>query len=447
MTVAVKKSEDYYLKHFRELEKSRTPNAPEWLAELRSEGMEAFAELGFPTTHLEDWKYTNVSPLAGVNFRPARYEFNDKIAEQIAGLPFAGLSMNRLVFLNGHYCRELSSVEGLAEGVQFTNLSGALESGRSSLEVHLARYADHKAQAFAALNTAFMEEGGFIEIAKGVVLEKPLHLLYISTGGDEPWVAHPRNLVLAGRESQAAVIETYASLAENVYFNNAVTEIVAEEGARVDYVKVQRESEAAFHVATVLGYAARNAGVQTNSLQFGARLGREDLISVLDGEGAEGVLLGLYVTGGRQLVDNHTTIDHARPHCSSREFYKGILDAQSTGVFNGKILVRKDAQKTDSKQSDKNLLLSESATINTKPQLEIFADDVKCTHGATVGQIDPEAIFYLRSRGIGRDEARSLLTVAFAKEIIDRVKFQPLREQLEAALAAKMAAGTRPQEA
>ena len=447
MSVAVKKSEDFYLKSFRELEERQAPSAPEWLDELRSEGMEAFAELGFPTTHLEDWKYTNLAPLAGVNFQPAQYEFNAKIAEQIESLPFAGLLGNRLVFVNGRYCRELSSLEGLAEGVQFTSLSEALQAGRSSLEVHLARYADFKAQAFVALNTAFMEDGGFIEIPKGVVLEKPLHLLYVSTAGEEPWVAHPRNLVLAGRESQATVVETYASLAGNVYFNNAVTEIVAEDGARVDYVKVQRESEAAFHVATVLAYAARNAGVQTNSLQFGARLGREDLITVLDGEGAEGFLYGLYVTGGRQLIDNHTTIDHARPHCSSREFYKGILDGQSTGVFNGKILVRKDAQKTDSKQSDKNLLLSESATINTKPQLEIFADDVRCTHGATVGQIDPEAIFYLRSRGIAREEARSLLTVAFANEIINRVKFQPLQEQLQAALAAKMAAGTLPQEA
>ncbi len=447
MNVAVKKSEDFYLTYFRELEKNPLSSAPEWLAELRSEGMEAFAELGFPTTHLEDWKYTNVSPISKASFRPAQFEFSGKIAKEIESLPFAGLSTNRLVFVNGRYCPELSRLEGLAAGVQFTSLSEAFKSGRGSVEVHLARYADYKTQGFVALNTAFMDEGGFIEIPKGVVLEKPLHLLYVSTAGEEPWVAHPRNLVLAGRESQATVIETYASLTESVYFNNAVTEIVAEEGAHVDYVKVQQESEAAFHVSTVLGYAARNAGVQTNSLQFGARLGREDLITVLDGEGAEGILLGLYVTGGRQLIDNHTTIDHARPHCSSREFYKGILDGQSIGVFNGKILVRKDAQKTDSKQSDKNLLLSESATINTKPQLEIFADDVKCTHGATVGQIDPESIFYLRSRGIGHEEARSLLTVAFANEIIERVKFQPLREKLQAALAAKMAAGTEPQEA
>ncbi|MCL5005644.1 MAG: Fe-S cluster assembly protein SufD [Acidobacteria bacterium] len=443
MTLAVKESEELYLKSFRELEKSRASGAPGWFAKLRNLGMEAFADLGFPTTRLEDWKYTNLAPLTGVNFQPAQYDFSDKLAEQIASLPFVSFETTRLVFVNGHYCRELSSLAGLAESVKVTNLSEALRTGGSSLEAHLARYADFKSHAFVALNTAFMEDGGVIEIPKGAVLEKPLHLMFISTGGAEPWVAYPRNLVLAGRESQAAVIETYASLDGNVYFNNSVTEIVAEEGARVDYVKVQAESEAAFHVATVLAYAARNAGIQTNSLQFGARLGREELSTVLDGEGAESFLYGLYVTNGQQLLDNHSAIDHTRPHCSSREFYKGILDGKSTGVFNGKILVRKDAQKTDSKQSDKNLLLSESAAINTKPQLEIFADDVKCTHGATVGQIDPEAIFYLRSRGIGWEDARNLLIVAFANEIIDRIKFLPLREQLKKTLAAKMAGGTR----
>ena len=445
MTLAVKESEEHYLKSFRELAKSQASSLPEWFAKLRNSGMEAFAELGFPTTRLEDWKYTNVAPLTGVNFQPAPCELTANILKRIESLPFTGLQASRLVFVNGHYSKELSSLAGLDENVKVRSLREALQAGAGAPERHLARYADFTGHAFVALNTAFMEDGGCIEIPKGVVLEKPVHLLFVSTAAGEPWVAHPRNLVLAGRESQAAVIETYASLDGNIYFNNAVTEIVAEEGARVDYVKVQQESGAAFHVATVLARAAPNAGIQTNSLQFGARLGREEVTTVLDGEGAEAFLYGLYVTGGRQLIDNHTAIDHARPHGSSREFYKGILDGQSTGVFNGKILVRKDAQKTDSKQSDKNLLLSESATINTKPQLEIFADDVKCTHGATVGQVDPEAIFYLRSRGIGREEARKLLIVAFANEIIGRVKFPPLREQLRAALAEKME--TRPQEA
>jgi len=437
MAIALKESEDLYLKDFREFEARQAATAPAWLNELRSEGMHAFAEMGFPTTRLEDWKYCNVAPIAGVRFQPATYELDGKIRKQIEDLSFTGLDCARLVFVNGHYAEEFSSIKDLPKGVTVTNLAKATQQ-EGAITAHLARYAGYKTHPFVALNTAFMEDGAFIEIPRGVVLEKPIELLYVSTGGGEPWVAHPRNLVIAAQASQVTLVEAYEGLGDNVYFNNAVTEIVAEDNARVDYVKLQRESEAAFHVATVLAYAARNAVAQTNSIQLGARLGREELITVLDGEGAEGYLYGLYVTNGRQLIDNHTTIDHARPHCSSREAYKGILDGQSTAVFNGKILVRKDAQKTDSKQSDKNLLLSDSATINTKPQLEIFADDVKCTHGATIGQIDPEAIFYLRSRGIGLEEARKLLIVAFAGELIDRVKFEPLREQLRAALLRKM---------
>jgi Fe-S cluster assembly protein SufD len=437
MAIALKESEDLYLKDFREFVDRQAGTAPAWLSELRSDGMQAFAELGFPTTRLEEWKYCNVSPIAGVRFRPEPYELNDEVQRRVKNLSYAALDCTRLVFVNGHYAEELSSVKELPSGVTVTSLGKAIRQ-EGAITAHLGRYAGHKTHPFVALNTAFMEDGAFVEIPRGAVLEKPIEILYVSTGGEEPWIAHPRNLVIAGQGSEATVFETYVGFGNGVYFNNVVTEIVAEENAHVDYVKLQSESEAAFHVATVLAYAARNAAAQTNSIQFGARLGREEVTTVLDGEGAEGHLYGLYVTNGQQLIDNHTTIDHAQPHCSSREFYKGILDGKSTGVFNGKILVRKDAQKTDSKQSDKNLLLSEAAAINTKPQLEIFADDVKCTHGATIGQIDPEAIFYLRSRGIGLEEARNLLIVAFAAEIVDHVKFEPLREQLKAALLAKM---------
>jgi Fe-S cluster assembly protein SufD len=436
MAIALKESEDLYLKDFREFEEREAATVPEWLSNLRSEGMRAFAELGFPTTKLEDWKYCNVAPIAGVRFQPAAYELNDRIRKQVKEIAYAGTESTRLVFVNGHYADELSSLRGLPKGATVTNLAKALKE--EAVRAHMGRYADHKTHSFVALNTAFVRDGAFIGVGKGVVLEKPIEILYVSTGGETPWLAHPRNLVVAAQGSQLTVVETYVGLGEGVYFNNAVTEIVAEDNAQVDYVKLQDESENAFHVATVLACAARNAAAVTNSIQFGARLGREELTTVLDGEGAEGYLYGLYVTNGQQLIDNHTTIDHAQPHCSSREFYKGILDGKSTGVFNGKILVRKDAQKTDSKQSDKNLLLSESAAINTKPQLEIFADDVRCTHGATIGQIDPEAIFYLRSRGISLEEARTLLIEAFAAEIIDHVKFEPLREKLKAALLAKM---------
>jgi len=437
MSTALKEIEDLYLKDFREFENRHAGASPSWLNELRSEGMQAFAELGFPTTRLEDWRFCNMAPIAGVRFQPAPFTLNDQIENQIRKLPYFGLDCPQLVFVNGHYVKELSSVAGLPGNVKVASLAETLKRD-DAIAAHLARYADHRSRHFVALNTAFIEDGAFIEVPKGVLIEKPIHILYVSADGNEPWVAHPRNLMIAGPGSQAALIETHIGLGNGVYFNNVVTEIVAEENAHVNYVKVQHESETAFHVASVVAYAARNAALQTNSIQFGARLGREDLTTVLDGEGAESYLYGLYVTNGQQLIDNHTAIDHAQPHCSSREFYKGILDGKSTGVFNGKILVRKDAQKTDSKQSDKNLLLSESATINTKPQLEIFADDVKCTHGATIGQIDPEAVFYLRSRGLALEDARNVLIVAFGEEILNHVKFEPYRKVLKAALTHKM---------
>jgi len=307
------------------------------------------------------------------------------------------------------------------------------------LERHLGRYADPATHAFVALNTAFFEDGTFIEIPKGAVLQKPLHILQVSYGAGQPSVSHPRNLILVGDTGQASIIETYFSLEEDVTFTNAVTEIVAGEGALVDYCKLQQESDAAFHYARVQVQQERSSSVTTHSIQLGGALTREEVQTVLGGEGAESLLHGLYIITGRQHVDNHTLIDHAKAHCSSREVYKGVLEGKSQGVFNGKILVRPDAQKTDSKQSNKNLLLSEDAIINTKPQLEIYADDVKCTHGATVGQIDPEAVFYLRSRGIGVHEAKKLLTYAFANDVMERIKFEPLREKLAERLYARLA--------
>lgn len=439
MTTAVKESQSVYLQRFRELEQKAGGKSPAWLKTLRTDAIHAFADLGFPTTRLEDWKYTNVAPIAGTTFRPGRSESNGGLARKLDRSPLFNLGCSRLVFVNGCFSKELSSLSGLPDKVKVTSLADALAAGVAPLADHLARHADFKNHAFTALNTALFEDGALIEIPRGVVVQNPIHLLYVSTSSGEPHFAHPRNLILAGQESQTRVIETHLGLDESAYFNNLVTEIVAGENSSVDYVKVQQESAAAYHIATVVAHQARNASVTTNSIALGALLGREDLTAVLDGEGAESLLNGLYVTTGSQLIDNHTVIDHSKPHCSSREFYKGVLDGKSTAVFNGKIIVRKDAQKTDSKQSDKNLLLSEDAVINTKPQLEIFADDVKCTHGATIGQIDPESVFYLRSRGIGLEEARNLLIVAFAGDIIDRVKFQPLRDRLKTELLARLA--------
>jgi Fe-S cluster assembly protein SufD len=437
MTTAIKEHQDVYLQSFRQLE--QRAKAPEWLARLRREAIESFMELGFPTTRNEEWKYTNAAPIARTVFEPAPAVAAAPAVEFMAKSPFAEMDCPRLVFVNGRLAADLSSLDSLAAEVKVMSLGKAIADGSSQVEEHLARYADCAANPFAALNTAFIEDGALIDIPKRLELAKPIYLLYVTLAGPKPTVTHPRNLILIGGESQATVIEGYLGFGDSAYLTNAVTEIAVGENSILEYVKLEGESATAFHTATVKIHQARNASAHATTVALGARLAREDTTAALDGEGGEATLNGIYVLTGEQHVDNHTTLDHARPHCASRELYKGILDGKSTGVFNGKIIVRPDAQKTDSKQSNKNLLLSEEATINTKPQLEIYADDVKCTHGATVGQIDAEALFYLRSRGIGQLEARSLLTAAFANDVLDKIKYSRLRERLKEAVFERLA--------
>ena len=289
-------------------------------------------------------------------------------------------------------------------------------------------------QPFSALNTAFLQDGAVIRIDDGVVLKDPVHVVFISTAPGEAVVTHPRVLLLVGDNSQVSVIESYAGLRDAGYFTNAVTQIEAGAGSVVHHCKILRESLQSYHVAGMQARLARNAVVTSNSITLGGALVRNDIGVVLDGEGAECTLNGLYLAGGKQHIDNHTTIDHASPHCASHELYKGILDGDGRAVFNGKIIVRLDAQKTDAKQSNKALLLSERAQVNTKPQLEIFADDVKCAHGATVGQLDEDALFYLRARGLGREEARRILIQAFATDVLNRVRHKPIQMELGRAL-------------
>jgi Fe-S cluster assembly protein SufD len=435
----IKEQEGLYLSSFTSLESALNENAPAWLAKFRRTAIEAFAEVGFPTTRNEEWLYTNVQPLVSTPYVPSGGALTEELRQKIERTPLFDLACSRLTFLNGRYVPELSTVRDLPKGMSAGSLALAWKDHGPQLERHLGRHADAKTHAFVALNSAFFEDGAYIEIPKGVVLQNPLHVLQISHGGGGRTLSHPRNLILAGEAAQASIIETFVSLEEDATFTNTVTEIVAAEGALVDYTKVQQESDAALHYARVQVEQGRSSSVATHSIQLGGLLTREEVNSVLNGEGAESHLYGLYVIAGQQHVDNHTIIDHAQAHCSSREVYKGVLDGKSQGVFNGKIIVRPDAQKTDSKQSNKNLLLSEDAIINTKPQLEIYADDVKCTHGATVGQIDPEAVFYLRSRGIGAPEAKKLLTFAFANDVMERIKYQPLRERLAERLYARLA--------
>jgi Fe-S cluster assembly protein SufD len=435
--IELMEEKDTYLSSFAQFEKQSGGKGPAWLQRHRAAAIDRFAELGFPTLKDEEWRFTNMAPLTRVPFQPAVvFELDRQLTEALARVVCDAGRSSRLVFVNGRYAPELSSRQPLPGGTVVDSLAAVLYAHPELVEPHLARYADCEGHPFVALNTAFLQDGAFVSIPKGQVLAEPIHLVFVSTTQDEPTVSHPRNLILAGINCQACVIESYIGLAQDVYFTNAVTEIVAAENAVLDHYKLQQESPEAFHVATLQVHLGRSSNFASNSIALGGGLVRNDVNAVLDAEGGECTLNGLYLATDRQLIDNHTRIDHAKPHCASHELYKGILDGKARGVFNGKIYVHQDAQKTDAKQTNKTLLLSEDAVINTKPQLEIYADDVKCTHGATIGQLAEEAIFYLRSRGIGRAEARSLLTYAFANDIISRIKVEPIRARLEAILLA-----------
>jgi Fe-S cluster assembly protein SufD len=434
-----------YFAEFAKFERE-TLRQPEWLRSKRKMAMERFADLGFPTTKQEAWRFTNVAPLARNVFKLAAAGSNGTADEALSPALLNDVAA-RLVFVNGQWSPKLSAVANLPKGVSVRSLAAALKSGdQGELEGHLARYAEDADHAFTALNTAFIRDGALIQIADGRVLEKPIHVIFIRTEGARNTVSYPRTLVITGREVQAMVIEGHYGPAGETYFTNAVTEIVVGENASVEHVKLQEESDQAFHIATVQAHQERASRFHSHSISLGAALARHDINSVMAGEGAECTLNGLYQVAGTQHVDHHTRLDHAMPHCSSREYYRGILDGQSSGVFNGAIIVRKDAQKTDAIQSNKNLLLSEEAVINTKPELQILADDVRCTHGATIGQLDPDAIFYLRARGISLESARHLLTRAFANDVIARIRFEPARERLEARLLARLSASWKPEE-
>ncbi len=407
---------------------------PEWLAEQRRLAIERLSVLGFPTTKHEDYKYTNLSPLSKAPFAwPQDFgpDFPDE--PDLTRVNYGTEEESRHIFMNGR-----AHSAWFPDDDPVTTIGGALHYSPDELAGHLTRYADIENHALTAFNTAFFYDGAFIRIPEKKVIEDPIHIIFISAG--EPGtISHPRTMIYAGRESQASVIESYISLTDGAYWTNAVTEIVAEEGARIDHFKAQQESLEAYHTGMIDMLAERNAYISTISLSFGGKLTRNDVNIKLEGEGAECALDGLFVVGGKQHVDHHTTIDHAAPHCNSHQLYKGVLDGESGGVFNGKIIVRKDAQKTDAIQNNNNLLLSRKAEIDTKPQLQIDANDVRCTHGATIGQLSKEALFYVRARGIAETQARSLLTYAFAADVLERVSIEPLKEYFEQELLERFA--------
>ncbi len=413
---------------------------PSWLLPIREAALAQFTKQGFPTVRDEEWRHTNITPLAETEFESADPDATRVSPGQIRRFRLGAGNETALVFVNGYFAEHLSDVAALPKGVRVMDLAKALAADLPAVRNHYARYAGIGKNAFAALNTAFAGRGAFVEIPRGAMVETPIHLLYVSCE-EEPTVAHPRNLIVAGEGSQFRVIEHYVALDQGVYFNNVVTEVVAAENVVGDHCKVIRESNRAYHIATLGIHQARSSHISSQTICLGGALVRNDINSVLNGEGAHCDLDGLYMLGGKQHADNHLRVEHRSPHTSSREFFRGILDDRSQGVFCGRIIVRPGAQKIDAKQTNKNLLLSDRAQINTKPQLEILADDVKCTHGATIGQIDEDAIFYLRSRGISEDAARSLLTYAFAGESLAQVRDRRLRAQLEQLVLSRLPNG------
>lgn len=439
MSQAVKE-ESVYAASFRATQERAGASEPSWLQRLRESAFARFEELGFPTTAQEEWKYTNVAPIAKANFAPALEQADSSStldAAQLQPFIYEEAQRSQLVFVNGFFKPELSALGALPDSVVALSIVDALKDDRHAdvLREQLARTADYNVNAFTALNTAFLSSGVFLFIPQGAQVESPIHLLFISDENQAGQVSSPRVLVIAERGSAATIIEGYTSAREDSqYFTNTVVEIALEDGARLDYYKVQRESAEAFHIATTQVSLARNSSFNSTSITLGARLSRHNINVSLDAEGAECWVDGLYIVGTGQHADTHSLIDHREPHCTSHQLYKGILDGKSRAVFNGKVFVRRGAQVTDAMQTNRNLLLSSEARVDTKPQLEIFADDVKCAHGATVGQLEEEELFYLASRGLRPDLARNLLTYGFAEEVIAKIGIESIKAQLDEAV-------------
>jgi Fe-S cluster assembly protein SufD len=429
---------------FERFQQELPADEPEAVRTLRLRGLERFVSLGFPTQRQEAWRLTNVAPIARGTFARAtgtatRPELKP---EDIA--PWTFDSAARLVFLDGRFVPGLSHRDGLPAEVFAGSLAEALEKTPGEVEPFLGRLGTLANVAdtnpFVALNTAFLRDGAFLKMPRGAVVREPIHLLFLSSAEEgRSTVSFPRNLIVAGEASQMTVVETYTGT--GAYFTCPVTELVSGPGAVVDHYKVQRESREAFHVAAFQVLAERNSAPSSHSISIGGGLVRNDVNAVLAGEGIDCILNGLYLAEGKQHVDNHMRVEHAAAHCSSHELYKGVLDGKARTVFDGLIFVHKGAQKTDAKQSNRNLLLSADSIANSNPRLEIFADDVKCTHGSTVGQLDDDAVFYLRSRGIGMEAARSLLTYAFASDVVGRIKVDAVRHDLEELLFARLPQG------
>jgi Fe-S cluster assembly protein SufD len=421
---------------FRDGEERLNGESKTALHQVRRQALHSFDQLGFPTIRHEEWKYSNVNSLIKQRF--SIDGTSTLTADELSSLEIPNLEGNVLYFVNGHYQPEMSHIVSPTEQVQIGSLADAIKADPDGVGVHFAKYADYEDNAFTALNTALATDGVVIRVPANAHVEQPIILRFISDARVNNVASQPRNLILVGKNAEVTMAESFRTLGDNSSFVNVVTEISLDRDARMQYYKVQDETNQAYHIGTTQVHQSDNSHFYAATVTLNGNFVRNNLNIVLNGQYAEAYMYGLYMPNGRQHVDNHTLVDHAMPNSYSNELYKGILDDNGTGVFNGKIFVRLDAQKTNAYQSCKNVVLSPNATMNTKPQLEIYADDVKCSHGTTTGQLNDEALFYMQSRGIPKDEARTLLLYAFAQDVLSQIKIQPIRDYLEGVVTAKL---------
>ncbi|MCG3178136.1 MAG: FeS cluster assembly protein SufD [Phycisphaerae bacterium] len=434
--------QDTYAESFARLSARRGRSGPAWVQALREAGLEHFRRVGFPTLRDEDWRFTNVKPIAQTPFVLPEPPAGKLGADALQPLLIAGLQpAARLVFVDGCYSTELSDTSALPVGVSVQSVAQALDADPATIQSHMGLAAEAESDPFIALNAAFLEDGAFVRFADNTTLKRPIVLLSVATRRAQAAMTHPRNLIVVGRSCEATVIEHYASAGGEVYLTNAVTELVVGDNSTVHHYVLELESEQAFNLQTLKIRQGRDTTVNSHTALLGGAIVRNNVHPIMDGENGHCLLNGLYVPRGRQHMDSFMFVEHARPHCDSRQFYKGILADRAGAVFSGRIKVHPGAQKTDAKQTNQNLLLSGEATVDTKPQLEIYADDVKCTHGATVGELDEQAMYYLQARGISADAARAMLTYAFAAESLERMNVPAIGELVGRELLSRLPRG------
>lgn len=433
---SIQEIKNWYIDNFKIFEEKINGDKVEIIDSFRKNAIDKFSDLNFPTTKDEEWKYTNISPILNYKFKPSFDKKYQLQKEEIGKLLFSKDNFTNLIFINGNYSEELSSNVS-NDSVIILPLSKAIKEYPELIEKHLGKYSDFNSNIFSALNSAFAKEGIFIYVKSNQIIERPIQILFFTSSNEEIFTT-PRNLILLGENSQAKIIESYGGLNNTTYFTSTVSEIVLLENAVLEHIKYQNESLNSFHIANLEIDLERSSNFKSININFGGLITRNNINAKFNDEYGTCQLNGVYVGTSNQLTDNHTLIDHAKPNCQSHESYKGILKDNSHGVFNGKIMVRRDAQKTNALQENKTLLLSKDSVINSKPQLEIFADDVKCTHGAAIGQLDEEALFYLQSRGIAEEQARKMLINAFISEVVELIDIQEVKEELEELISQKI---------